>query len=86
MNAGYSSKIPIKICTWNINGVKRKFDNENVLNIVKKYDILIIIESKFGERIVCPNGFIYVGRSKKIESKSPRGGVAVFKNNESFFI
>ena len=47
----------------------------------------IISETIFGVRATCPNGFIYVGRSRKLESKSPRGGVAVFKNvNTDFHI
>ena len=37
-------------------------------------------ETHFNERIKCPDGFVYEGRSEKIESKNPRGGVAVFRN------
>ena len=70
----------IKICSWNINGLQRKFANDNVLNILKTFDIVVISETKFGDRVTCPNGFVYVGRSIKIESKSPRGGVAVYRN------
>ena len=29
--------------------------------------------------ITCPDNFVFIGRSKKITSKSPRGGVAAFK-------
>ena len=42
--------------------------------------MLCISESHFGIRSKCPNDFTLVGRSKKVESKSPRGGVAIFKS------
>ena len=43
--------------------------------------MLCICETHFGVRSKCPDNFTLVARSKKIESLSPRGGVAVFKNN-----
>ena len=49
---------------------------------LKKFDIVLINETHFNERIKCPDGFIFEGRSEKIESKTPRGGVAVFKNKQ----
>ena len=42
-------------------------------------------ETHFNERIKCPEGFIFEGRSEKVESKTPRGGVAVFKNKQASF-
>ena len=62
--------------------MKNKFLHEDVQNLFKKFDIVVIIESHFNVRIKCPPDFTYVTRSKKIDSKTPKGGVAVFKNNK----
>jgi hypothetical protein len=45
----------------------------------------VISETHFNVRIKCPPDFTYIARSKKIDSKTPRGGVAVFKNNSCDF-
>ena len=63
-----------------MNGVKNKFQHDDVQNLIKNFDILIINETHFNQRIKCPDGFMFEGRSEKIESKSPRGGVAIYKN------
>ena len=64
-----------------MNGIKSKFSNENVLKILKNFDIACICETHFGIRSKSLDGFTLVARSKQIESKSPRGGVAVYRNN-----
>ena len=64
-----------------MNGVKNKFTNDDVHKFLAEYDVLCISESHFGIRSKCPQDFTLVARSKKVESKSPRGGVAVFRNN-----
>ena len=71
----------------NINGVKEKFSNEHILSFLKKFDILVIIETQFNIRVKCPTGFSLVGRSSKIHSIAEKGlyGVAVFKNNNEDF-
>ena len=65
-----------------MNGVKNKFFDEEVKAFLKKFDIVVINETHFNERIKLPDGFIFEGRSKKIESKSPRGGVALYRNTQ----
>ena len=55
--------------------------NENVLMMLKDFDLLSVCETHLGIRSKCPDGFTLVGRSKEIKSKSPRGGVAVYRNN-----
>ena len=45
----------------------------------------MISETHFNVRIKCPPDFTYIARSKKIDSITPRGGVAVFKNNSCDF-
>ena len=62
--------------------MKNKFTEDDVIKLFKKIDILIINETHFNQRIKCPPNFLYVGRSAKVESKSPRGGVAIYKNIE----
>ena len=47
---------------------------------MKKFNIIIISESHFSDRIKCPQNFRIICRSEKIPSKEPRGGVAIFKN------
>ena len=55
--------------------------NENVLLFLSTFDVVCICETHFGVRSKCPENFTLIARSKKIESKAPRGGVAIFKNN-----
>ena len=69
-----------KFLTWNINGVKNKFLDEEIQKFLKRFDIVLINETHFNDRIKLPEGFIFEGRSKKIESKYPRGGVALYRN------
>ena len=57
--------------------------HDEVKNMIKNYDIVVIQETHFNERIRCPDGFTFEGRSLKVPSKSPRGGVAIYKNNTS---
>ena len=64
-------KTRIKICSWNINGVKNKFTNDDVHKFLAEYDILCISESQFGIRSKCPQDFTLFARSKKVESKAP---------------
>lgn len=65
---------------WNINGIKQKFQSAEVQELFKLYDIVIISETHLNIRDKCPNDFVFIGRSKPIESLTPRGGVAVFRN------
>ena len=63
-----------------MNGIKNKFSSESVLKIFEKFTLLIINETHFGVRSKCPAGLLLIGRSRKIQSKSPRGGVAIYKS------
>ena len=65
--------------SWNINGVKQKFDDENVKNLFDKHDILIMIETHFMKRVKAPENFEIIGRSPP--SNASRGGVAVYKKS-----
>ena len=62
--------------------MKNKFLDEEVQTFLKIFDIVLINETHFNERVKVPDGFIFEGRSKKIESKIPRGGVALYRNTE----
>ena len=53
--------------------------------MLEKFHIILLSETHFSERIKCPDGFVYIGRSEIIKSKKPRGGVAVFKRNDCSF-
>ena len=66
-----------KILSWNINGTKNKFQQEDVKSMLNNYDVIVISETHFNERTRCPEGFAYKGRSQKVPSKIPRGGVAI---------
>jgi hypothetical protein len=57
--------------------------NENILTILDEFDILCFTETHLGVRSKCPKDFNLVARSKAIESKSPRGGVAIYKKISS---
>ena len=69
----------INILVRNINGVKLKLKNADVVNICKCYDMLITCESHFGVRTRCPEEFILVFRSKRIVPRKPILE-AVYKN------
>ena len=73
----------MNILSWNINGVKQKFANTEVVDVFRDHDILIVTESHFDIRVTCPDGFMLCGRSKVVEAKKPRGGVAVYRNIRS---
>ena len=77
---------PVKLCFWNMNGVRNKFLSESVTSLTGDIEILVIVETHFNVRSKCPDNFILVGRSKPIAAKSPRGGVAVYKNKVSNLI
>lgn len=68
-----------------MNGVKDKFNVNNVCQLIKNYDIVIIIETKFNIRSKSPPGYYLVGRSIPISSKVPRGGVAIYCNEKAHF-
>ena len=85
MNANCPEK-EINILTWNINGIKDKFSNDDVLGIFKDFNLLILGETHLGVRTKCPPGFEMIARSKQVPSKAPRGGVAVYKNLNCSFI
>ena len=80
------STYPIKLCFWNMNGVRNKFSSETVISFIGDFEILVVIESHFNVRSKCPDNFTLVGRSKPTAAKSPRGGVAVYKSNTSNLI
>ena len=63
-----------------MNGVKYKFQSEDVMDTINTCDILVISETHFNIRTRCPDGFFLAGRSKPSGDKRPRGGVAVFTN------
>ena len=54
--------------------------SNEILNLFKNKDIVIIGETHLGVRSKCPDGFILTCRSKVLKSKRPRGGVAVYRN------
>ena len=55
--------------------------NDSVSSLLNTFDIICISETHFGVRSKALLNFTLISRSKKIESKSPRGGVALYKNN-----
>ncbi len=74
----------LNIISWNINGIKQKFLNADILHFFGNKDIVIIGESHLGVRSKCPDGFVLACRSKVIKSKKPRGGVAVYRNKKKY--
>ena len=65
-----------------MNGVKNKLQNDDVKTMMKRYDVLILSETHFAQRIKCPDDFTFISRSDEVLSKKPRGGVAVYKNKK----
>lgn len=69
----------IKLCFWNINGVKNKFMSDIANDAIQTTDIIVICETHFNIRSKCPDNFILIAKSPPTESKRPRGGVAIYK-------
>ena len=63
---------------WNINGVKEKFQSDDVIKLFHSYEVVVIMETHFVVRHKCPDGYNLIGRSAAVNSKVGRGGVAVF--------
>ena len=74
-----------KILSWNINGIKKKFQSEEAQTLFAGYDLVIISETHLNILSKCPKDFMLLARSKPIESATPRGGVAVYKKIDSEF-
>ena len=87
MKAGSHYEMVSKILSWNINGVKEKFDNEELTKWFKTFDILIITETHFSIRVKSPKHLIFVGRSKTNQSSAGKTihGVTIYKNVEKEF-
>ena len=86
MNAGIHN-MPIKILSLNINGVKDKFNNNTMLEILSKEspDILVFIETHFNIRTKTPQKYFLLAKSKTLMKKKARGGVAVYMHQNSNF-
>ena len=81
MKAG-TSKLQISIFSFNINGVKNKF--ENLANIFQDQELWVIIETHFKVRYKCPDGFRCVARSTPLNLHEKRcGGVIIYQNIHS---
>ena len=44
------STFPVKLCFWNINGVRNKFLSESVMSLIRDTEILVIVETHFNVR------------------------------------
>ena len=71
------------MCFWNINGVSNKFLSSEVSDLFRNKDLLAISETHFKVRAKCPDGFHLVARSKVVKSIKPRGGVALYINQDA---
>lgn len=69
----------LKVLMWNIDGVKQKFDLDEVKQLFENFDLLIINETHFNIRLKVPSNFQFICKSKPIHVKSARGGVAIYK-------
>ena len=59
--------------------VNNEPQNCEIQKMFEEYDVVVVTETHFSDRIKCPDDFMLIGRSKKIASKKPRGGVAIYK-------
>ena len=74
-----------KLLSWNINGINKKFQSNEVQALFADYDILAVSETHLNILNKCPKDFILLARSKPIKSTTPRGGVAIYKKITSEF-
>ena len=66
-----------------MNGIRRKFQCEEVQALLDGNDIIVITETHLNILSRCPEDFILIARSNPIESLTPRGGVAIYKKIDS---
>ena len=69
----------VNILFWNLNGVRNKFMSTTANEVFQRTDILVITETHFNKRTKCPTNFTLLERSPPVQSKRPRGGVAIYK-------
>ena len=80
-----ADSLKVSILSWNINGVKSKFEFAPVIELFLKYDFILISETHFKKREKIPDGFNLVCRSKQINMDYGVGGVAVYRNRLSSY-
>ena len=80
MKAG-TPEIKISVLSYNLNGVLNKFEEENLANYLRKFDLLVITETHFKIRYKSPGGFNCISRSEPLNiCQKGRGGVIIYKN------
>ena len=72
MNGQRSYDTKLKLCAWNICGLKDKLQNEDILKFILDFDIVWILESKKYFNLQVPGFFIYQNVSREGHH---RGGV-----------
>ena len=75
----------MSLLSWNINGVKSKFEFAPVKELFLTYDFIIISETHFKTRIKIPEKFTLVCKSRPINLDFGVGGVAVYRNKLSSY-
>ena len=78
----------MKIAFWNINGLGRKYEQEDFLRIVNKYEIICLTETwgtdKNISNFVIPVGykaFHHYRRNKHKKAKRNSGGILILRKN-----
>ena len=70
-----NGSISLKLMSWNINGIRNKFESKDTLEVILKHDIVFLNEIKCSFKFDVPGFKLFVS---KLDSKSPnRGGTAM---------
>ena len=67
-----------------MNGVKNKLQNDDVKTMMKRYDVLVLSETHFAQRIKCPDDFTFISRSDEVLSKKTTPGHRRFLSQSQF--
>ena len=72
MNDRQNTDSSLKLCSWNIGGLRDKLQNEDILNFVLGFDIVWLLETKYYFNVQVPGFTIYHNVSRE---GYHRGGV-----------
>lgn len=59
----------IRLCSWNIGGVKDKLQNNNILSFILNFHIIWLLETKSSQKFGVPGYTVYHNPSKANEKK-----------------
>ncbi len=74
----------LKFCSWNIEGLSGKSDDEDFLSIIDSFDFISLVESWLSENTVNIQGFYSFSKCRQKSNRAGRnsGGITVLVKSE----